>query len=468
MIARGVVGSVLVLVGGLVVSPLPASSEVRSVLGIVALSATTSGRMQGLTVVLLGLALLGASWLQLCRHTAHGTADVTTARIAAISWSLPLLFAPPLFSRDGWSYAAQGVLTHLGASPYVWTPNILQGPVREAVDPMWLDTPAPYGPVSLLWGGLATSFTHEPWLLVVAHRLSALIGLALLAWAVPRLAQWSSVNPALASALVLLSPLMIAHGVGGLHNDLLMVGIAAVALVVAAERGWMWGAALGGLAAAVKLPGGLVCIGIVLLSLPVAASLGARVRRYAAVAAIAVGVLAATGIPRGLGIGWVNALGVPGVVHTPLSVTTMLGRLVGDVTDVRSIGMVVAVGLMALLAFRTETGSRQAALGATCGALLALLVLSPTVHLWYLLWVIPFAACLRLTRLQSTTLIVVSVAAGLAAPLDSSLHGLYLVVLGGTAIALGLAAVLLLTARGRARVDAVAQSHQGSASGLIP
>ncbi|UUZ60713.1 hypothetical protein [Nocardioides sp. B-3] len=72
---------------------------------------------------------------------------------------------------------------------------------------------------------------------------------------------------------MLCSPLMLAHGVGGLHNDLLMAGLMAAALVVGVERGWMWGAAVGGLAAAVKLPGGLVCIGIALIALPVGASL---------------------------------------------------------------------------------------------------------------------------------------------------------------------------------------------------
>src|SRR3546814_17297347 len=74
---------------------------------------------------------------------------------------------------------------------------------------------------------------------------------------------------------------MIANGVGGLHNDLLMVGLMAAGLVVAVEHGWAWGAALGGLAAAVKVPGGLICIAIALVTLPAAATLTDRVRRPA-------------------------------------------------------------------------------------------------------------------------------------------------------------------------------------------
>ena len=85
--------------------------------------------------------------------------------------------------------------------------------------------------------------------------------------------------------------MMMANGVAGLHNDLLMVGLMAAALVVAAERGWAWGAALGGLAAAVKIPGGLVCLGVALVTLPAAAAAITRLRRMAAVAVVAFAVL---------------------------------------------------------------------------------------------------------------------------------------------------------------------------------
>ena len=58
---------------------------------------------------------------------APGSAAVR--RITAL-WCLPRLVAPPLFSRDGWSYAAQGELTRIG--PYVWGPGILDGRIIEA------------------------------------------------------------------------------------------------------------------------------------------------------------------------------------------------------------------------------------------------------------------------------------------------------------------------------------------------
>ena len=190
--------------------------------------------------------------------------------VAALAWSAPLLLAPPLFSRDGWSYAAQGALTHLGLSPYIWTPSIFDGQIREGVDPLWMNTPTPYGPLPLAWGSFVAGVTDNPWLMVVGYRVLALIGLAILAWAVPRLARATGQDAARASALVLACPLTIAQGVGGVHNDLIMAALMAAALAVAIDHSWVLGAALAGAAAAVKVPGGVVAIGVALVSLPAA------------------------------------------------------------------------------------------------------------------------------------------------------------------------------------------------------
>ncbi len=271
MLSRGLLGSVLVLLGGLALADLRGAE---------------AGRMLGLAVVLTGLGLLAAAWLRLCREvgTARGAEReeaVGLVRFATVLWSAPLVLAPPLFSRDGWSYAAQGAMTHLGISPYEHGPSVLSGPVVQAVDPRWMDTITPYGPVPLVVGDQLAGLTGNPWMLVIGHRVLALVGLALLAWAVPRLATWTGVDPALASALVVASPLMLANGVGGLHNDLLMAGLMAAALVVAVEHGWAWGAVLGGTAAAVKAPGGLVCVAVALVGLPAAATFTDRVRRLA-------------------------------------------------------------------------------------------------------------------------------------------------------------------------------------------
>lgn len=491
-------GGVLVLLGGLVTATLPASAPVLTVGPVDALRGHEVGRMAGLVVVLAGLGLLASAWLRLCRAVAVGdreTVDpvdgVALVRFATAAWCAPLVLAPPLFSRDGWSYAAQGMLARVGLSPYDWGPGALAPdtffpwpsftgpPIVQAVDPMWWDTATPYGPVPVFLGAVAADTTGNPWMLVIAHRCIALVGLALLAWAVPRLAAWTGANPAVASALVLVSPLTIANGVAGLHNDLLMVGLMAAALVVAVERGWAWGAVLAGIAAGVKVPGGLVCVAIVLVSLPAGAALLARVRRLAAVAAVSVGTLVVLGLLTGLGNGWLRALTVPGEVNTPLSATTLVGGVLdwwalhlGLGTDpaffrnvVRALGLLLALGIGARVALTWRTGERSTAVSGVALIAAAFVLLSPVVHLWYFLMLPPFLATQRLSRHATGALVAVSLLLGLVAPLDSSLHGAYYaIVIGCMTVAL-LMPVLLLTRAARERVARIVDQFAVASAG---
>ncbi len=478
MVARGFAGGVLVLIGGLVISTLPRSTALMQITLLQSLRGAEAGRMIGLAVVLMGLGLYAAAWLRLCRHVARARgADrddaLALVRYATVVWSAPLILAPPLFSRDGWSYAAQGVLTHFGISPYEHGPGVLVGPIVQGVDPRWMETPTPYGPVPLLLGEAAAGLTGNPWMLVIAHRFGALVGLALLAWSVPRLARWSGLNPALASAVVLCSPLMLAHGVGGLHNDLLMVGLMTTALVVTAERGWVWGAVIGGLAAAVKLPGGVVCVGVALIALPAGASIAQRVQALARVAAVAGCALVLPGLLGGLGVGWVYALGVPGSVNVPLSMPTVLGLFLDQVADrlgaattpdtflglVRTLAQVVALAFVVRLAFTWSTGDRARAVSAVAATTGVLILLSPVVHLWYLLWALPFLAAMRLPRLGTLGLLAGVVVSGVVAPLDSSLHGAYLAIVIGSLLATALVLVLLATRTARERLERIATAQ---------
>lgn len=475
MLTRGFLGGLLVLFGGIVISTLPESTPLLQMASLQSLRESEAGRMTGLAVVLVGLALHASAWLSLCRHVARAEADdredaLALVRHATVVWSVPLVIAPPLFSRDGWSYAAQGVLTHYGISPYEHGPGVLVGPVVQAVDPRWMETAAPYGPLPLMFGDVVAGMTGNPWMLVIAHRCFALVGLGLLAWSVPRLARWSGTNPALASAVVLCSPLMLAHGVGGLHNDLVMVGLMTSALVLTVERGWMWGAVVGGLAAAVKLPGGLVCVGVALLALPVGAALAVRVRRLGEVALVASGALIVPGVLAGLGVGWIHALGVPGSVNGPLSMPTVLGGFLdllagwlGSGLDagtflelVRRLAMLLALAIAVRVALTWPTGSRAHAVSATAAVMGAVLVLSPVVHLWYFLWALPFLAVLRLPRTGAVGLLTAAVISGVVAPLDSSLHGAYLAIVVGSLLATGLVLVLLATRSSRERINRIA------------
>lgn len=416
VIARGLVGSFLVALGGLVTQVLPGSSPVATFPILEALRHSTEGRMTGLVVTMAGLALLGSAWLQLLHRPRQ-------VHLATAAWTLPLLFAPPLFSRDGWSYAAQGALTNIGLSPYVWTPSIFDGQIREGVDPIWMWTPAPYGPVPLAWGSLTASITDNPWLMVVGYRIFALLGLVLLAWAVPRLARAVGTDPLRASAIVLASPLTVVHGVGGVHNDLVMAAVMAAALAAALTHRWVAGAALAGLAAAMKIPGGAVAIGVALVSLPALVPLFPRLRRLTTIAVVSLAVVVASGMAIGVGVGWVHALNTPGLVYTPLSLTTQVGLQIDQVTLLRTAGLWAALGYAAWVALRGRTGDPAYAVRAVALVMTVMMVLSPAVHAWYLFWALPFLAVARWSRpveglLRDSVLVL-----GLVAPLDSSLRG---------------------------------------------
>jgi alpha-1,6-mannosyltransferase len=445
---------VLILAGGLFTSALPNSSFASfPVLDMV--RSSLIGRMAGLVVVVGGIALLSYAWLNLlpwCREPRFG---VLRSRVAIAIWSIPLLAAPPLFSRDGWSYVAQGYLAREGLSPYIYPPQILPGPLSEAVDPQWAGTPAPYGPVPLIWGGLTSHLTFDPWLLLIADRVFALAGIAMLAWAIPKLARYAGSDAGLATWLVLPTPLMIAHGVGGLHNDIVMAGLMAVALVFAIERSWFLGAVVAGLAAAVKAPGGLIAIGVVLLSLGVRATVRARLVRTLEVALVAVATLVGVGFATGLGIGWLHALSVPASNLTPFSISTDLGLLFGSiatifgphsalattVTVTRVIGVLGALGVGTWALLTRPPGVRPAAIAAVAWTLAAFTVLSPVVHPWYFFWALPLLSVIRSGPRVRNSLVAVNLILAVSAPLNSSLSGLYMpiVVTATLVVAVGLA-----------------------------
>jgi hypothetical protein len=391
----------------------------------------------GLTVCLAGLVLLTWAWWSLRRFALDEVDGVRRVRTAVVWWSIPLLFAPPLFSGDGWSYVATGYLTGHRLSPYVWTPHILPPLLRSGVSPRWRFTPSPYGPLALGWGGLASKVTSNPWLLLAAYRVLALLGLALLAWATPRLARRCGRNPGEASWLVLASPFVMAHGVGGLHNDLVMIGLGAAALTVTRRDHWVWGAVLAGSAAAVKVPGGLVAVGVVLLSLDVGAGLAARIRRTAQVGGVVGGTLLGLGLVTGVGMGWVSTLSVPTLVPTQLSVTYDTGLSVDRflllvrgsampsghevINLVQGLGALLVCAFAAGLLLRRRAAADGTVLASVAVLMLAVTVLSPIEHYWYFLWCLPLLACVRMSPAAQATLTCAVVVLGLSAVADPSL-----------------------------------------------
>ncbi|MGW6281403.1 polyprenol phosphomannose-dependent alpha 1,6 mannosyltransferase MptB [Kribbella sp. NPDC055071] len=447
---RGLVGSIVVALASLVTSVVPQSSWVATLPITGDLRHTLLGRMVGLSFMVAGLGLMAWAWLTVGRQVMVGIKP-PLLRMAAC-WSAPLLLIPPLFSRDAWSYAAQGALVAKGYNPYDVGPGVLSGHIIEAVDPMWMQTPAPYGPLPLAYGGLLAHLTMNPYLLMLAHRLLAVLGFVLIAWAIPRIATACRVDPTFALWLVVLNPMLITHGIGAAHNDVLMLGLACSAFAIALTGHWGTAAVVAGAAAAVKLPGGLVVIAIAAVMSPLAG----RALRFASLViagAVSVLTLVTIGELAGVGSGWMGALDVPGLVRSPFSIANLIGMAASGVLEwlgddsaaqqalaiVRLVGMLVALTLIAVLSLRSSIHHAARAVGI---ALLAVVVLGPSAHDWYFLWCLPFLAVARPGRRLITIITAVSLIFTIAAPLNSSLRGATIPIL--TTTALIIAAVLPL------------------------
>ena len=123
------------------------------------------------------------AWLQLRTElTRSGSTDLRRLWLTLAAWSVPLLLTPPLFSRDVYSYVAQGKLMAGGFNPYLTGPSVMPGWVSNGVDPLWADSTSPYGQVFLLFGRLFSEIAGpSAFSMALMFRVLAVAGVAILA-----------------------------------------------------------------------------------------------------------------------------------------------------------------------------------------------------------------------------------------------------------------------------------------------
>ncbi len=401
----GVVGSLLLALGAAGAGVLPRPDELTDLPLLRTLRGDT-GVITCIVLAALGMAVVVAAWWRIGRAGMEVDLDVRWTTVTAALWSVPLAVAPPLFSRDVYSYAAQGDLLAHGHDPYAEGPAALPSQWLNSISPTWYDTPAPYGPLFLQLARFAVELcgSHLP-IAILLLRVIALVGVVLVAVYLPRLAGACGVDPARAQWLGLASPLLLAHFVSGSHNDALMVGLLVAGLAYAAERHGYAAAALLALAVAVKAPAAVALPFAALLWSSRWSGRWAVVHAGSRMALVAVAVFASVTAVTGLGFGWVGAaLNTPGASIQWTSLPTGLGLAAGwlapgsDDTLLAAfraagtlLSVAVAVGL-GVFAWRRASDTRYVV--ACCGwALFALVVLAPAFHPWYLLWaVVPLAA----------------------------------------------------------------------------
>ncbi len=448
----GATGTVVMAIGALGAGARPVVQD--PTFGVRLLNLPSRIQTVSLTMTTTGAVMMALAWLMLgrfalgSRRMSRGDLDRTL-----LLWMLPLLPAPPMYSKDVYSYLAQSQISLDGLDPYRVGPASGLGLAHVftlSVPSLWRETPAPYGPLFLWIGRGISSLTGENIVAaVLCHRLVVLIGVGLIVWATPRLAHRCGVAEVSALWLGAANPLLIMHLVAGIHNEALMLGLMLTGAEFALRgldpsrfprllptswrpspptmraggprRRWAigisteWeplglllaGSVLIVLSSQVKLPS-LLALGFVTMALANrgGGSLRALLASGGAMSGLAVAVMALVGWASGLGFGWMYTLGTANVVRSWMSPPTLLALGTGQVGILLGLGdhttailaltraigvliIMVMVGWLLVAVFR----GRLHPIGGLGVALGVTVLLFPVVQPWYLLWaIIPLAA----------------------------------------------------------------------------
>ena len=304
-----------------------------------------------------------------------------------------VLLAPPLLSTDIFSYQFYSRMGAIyGMNPYLAGPHALAlDPLFPYVGAKWAYTPTVYGPlftaVSYIFAPLSVAASTLAYKSIAA---ASSLGTVALVWSSARL---RGINPVRAAALVGLNPLTVIFGVGGGHNDLLMlVALMAGVYLLLLNRERASGAMMV-VAAAVKVSAVLPLLFALISG---RSRQGGKFRVGVLIGALTAGIAVAI-----LSFGLFGT----GTLHLPHTLETVQAR--GDWHSVP--------GLALALGFPTASAALSLALGAAFVAILAWLLLqvwrdrldwiaatawmtaallatTSSLLPWYVAWLTPFAA----------------------------------------------------------------------------
>ncbi|UQX09300.1 polyprenol phosphomannose-dependent alpha 1,6 mannosyltransferase MptB [Candidatus Mycobacterium methanotrophicum] len=432
----GATGTVLMAIGALGAGARPVVQD--PTFGVRLLNLPSRIQTVSLTMTTTGAVMMALAWLMLGRFAlgqrrmSRGDLDRTL-----LLWVLPLLVAPPMYSKDIYSYLAQSQICRLGLDPYRVGPATglgLDHVFTSSVPSLWRETPAPYGPLFLWIGRGISAVTGENIVAaVLCHRLVVLLGVGLIVWATPRLARRCGVAEVSALWLGAANPLLIMHLVAGIHNEALMLGLMLAGTEFALRgidstrplipRPWpglrthwpdwaplsmlLAGGILITLSSQVKLPS-LLALGFVAMALAWrwGGSLRASLLAGGLITLLALAVMAAVGWASRLGVGWIYTLGTANVVRSWMSPPTLIALGTGQVgillglgdhttavlSLTRGIGVLIIAVMVGWLLIAVLRG-RLHPVGGLGVALGGTVLLFPVVQPWYLLWaIIPLAA----------------------------------------------------------------------------
>lgn len=356
-----------------------------------------------LSIVLVygGLLLLMRVWLRLAEvMKLHPGASLKSLWWMLLAWATPMIVAPVMFSRDVFSYAAQGEMTAHQLSPYILGPFSLgAGPYVAPVDPLWGNTPAPYGPFFLFLDGTIDKITrHHQLATVVGLRLLEVAAVAMIGYGVVLLARGMGRDPGEAFVLSAMNPLVLLTLIGGAHNDAIMAGFLIVGVALAVQRHLVWALIFCACATAIKAPAALGLAFVAWTWLGPRASLRQRMRPIGIAVVVASATLGVWTWLAGFGFGWVNNLLTNGTVRSWAAPATGVGMALTNIAHAvglhslglasvlsvtRFLGLMLAAILGLWLLFNAE---RRGWVRSLAVALLLFVELGPVVQPWYLAW----------------------------------------------------------------------------------
>lgn len=376
------------------------------------------------------IVLMYACYLLALRYVPRLRARWAIATVLAVH--AIFLLAPPLALTDIFNYINYGrmeVVHHL--NPYTTIP-ILEPHNDPSYDlSNWHQLLSPYGPLFTLLTfvvvplGVAASFWVLKSLLAVAS-----LATIYLVWKCARLL---GRDPVAAIVLVGLNPIVLVWGLGGDHNDFLMMffillgfylllltrerarraeegptgSSSVVSHAAGSVRGWLLplSAAEIGAGAAFVTAAAIKASGAVLLPVVIAGLLRTP-RRLAQVAVgmAAAGAVTAVASLTAFGL-HVPDLSTQSRLVTNVSVPNLIGLALGQGGETASLHTVLNVVLLvSVLLCCVQAWRRRASMTASGWASVALLVTLSWVLPWYVLWVLPLAALSSSRRLRTVAL----------------------------------------------------------------
>jgi hypothetical protein len=339
---------------------------------------------------------------------------------AVVGAHLVFVMAPPLALTDVFNYINYGRMEVVHQlNPYTTIPILEPHSDPSYALSNWHQLLSPYGPLFTLLTfavvplGVAASF----WALK-AILAAASLGTILLVW---RCARLLGRDPVKAIVLVGLNPVVLVWGLGGDHNDALMMFLIVLGFYLllrvrterepaaGGPRGWLRpispvgiGAGSAFVTAAAIKASAAVLIPVVLASLLSSPRRLAQVVLGVALAGVALG--AASLIAFGLHI---PDLSTQGRLVTNESVPNLIGLAVGAGGETESLRLALGVVLvLAVLLCCVYAWRQRSALGASGWASVALLVTLSWVLPWYVLWVLPLAALSGSRRLRTASAVL--------------------------------------------------------------